>query len=85
MAGKTAGDDVDGTEVADVFELDGVWKSIGKDSPVDGVEFHLPGGAVACVFESDIKTSYACEQASNGGQWANCSSIHLIDAGVTYG
>lgn len=45
LAGKAAGDDVDGTEVvgaavADVFELGGVRKSIDKDSPVDGVTRH---------------------------------------------
>jgi len=53
----------------------GVSKSIGKDSPVDGVEFYLPGGTVACVFESDIKTSYACELASNGGLGHFCASM----------
>jgi hypothetical protein len=35
----------------------------------------LPGGAVACVFESDIKTSYACEQASNGGLGHGCALV----------
>jgi hypothetical protein len=50
-----------GAAVAHVFKLLCVGKSIGKHSPVDGVEFDLPGTAVSRVFESDIKSSYACE------------------------
>ncbi|CAI8826139.1 hypothetical protein EMIT0232MI5_10570 [Pseudomonas sp. IT-232MI5] len=80
LAGKACGDDVDGAEVvgaavAHVLVLGGVWKSVGKDSPVGGVEFHLPSGAVACVFESFIKSSYACEQASNGGPGHVCARV----------
>ena len=72
LAGEPAGDDIDGGKVvgaavAHVFELSGVWKSVGKDSLVGGVEFDLPSGAVACVFKAKVKASYACEQASNGG------------------
>lgn len=80
LAGKACGDDVNGLQVvcaavAHVFVLDGVRKSVGKDSPVGGVELHLPGGAVACFFESFIKTSYACEQASNGGLGHVCALV----------
>ncbi|MNT62068.1 hypothetical protein D3C72_1997580 [compost metagenome] len=72
LAGETRGDDVDGgqivgTALAHVFKLACMGKSIGKHSPVDRVEFNLPGAAVTGIFKSDIKTSYACEQASNGG------------------
>lgn len=63
----STGDRLCAPHVEHVFELLGVRKSIGKDSPDNGVEFNLPGGAIARVFESDIKASYACEQASNGG------------------
>lgn len=72
LAGEASGEDIDGGEVmgaalAHVFELACMGKSIGKHSPVDGVEFNLPGAAVSRVFKSDIKASYACEQAANGG------------------
>lgn len=72
LAGEACGDDIDGRQVvgpalAHVFKLTCMGKSIGKHSPVDGVEFDLPGGAVSSVFKSDIKASDACEQAANGG------------------
>ncbi|VVQ02525.1 hypothetical protein PS906_05148 [Pseudomonas fluorescens] len=72
LAGESSGEDVDraevvGATVAHVFKLLCAGKSIGKHSPVDGVEFDLPGAAVSRVFKSDIKASYACEQAAKGG------------------
>jgi hypothetical protein len=72
LAGEAGGEDIDGAEVvgaalAHVFKLLCMGKSIGKHSPVDGVEFNLPGAAVSSVFKSDIKASYACEQASDSG------------------
>jgi hypothetical protein len=72
LAGETGGDDIDGGQVmraaiAHVFKLVCMGKSIGKHSPVDGVELNLPSTAVTGVFKSDIKASYACEQASKGG------------------
>lgn len=72
LAGEACGDDIDGRQVvgpalAHVFKLACMGKSIGKHSPVDGVELDLPGGAVSSVFKSDIKASDACEQAANGG------------------
>jgi hypothetical protein len=72
LAGESGGEDIDGTEVvsaalAHVFKLLCMGKSIGKHSPVDGVEFDLPGAAVSGVFKSKIKASYACEQAANSG------------------
>ena len=72
LAGEAGGDDIDGWQVvsaalAHVFKLACMGKSIGKHSPVDGVELDLPGGAVSGVFKSDIKASDACKQASNGG------------------
>ncbi|GLX89291.1 hypothetical protein Pfra02_18600 [Pseudomonas fragi] len=72
LAGETCGDDIDGTQVvgpalAYVFKLACMGKSLGKHSPVDGVELDSPSGAVSGVFKSDIKASYACEQAANGG------------------
>lgn len=68
---ETRGDDIDGRQVvgtalAHVFKLACMGKSIGKHSPVDGVELDLPGGAVPGVFKSDIKASDACEQAAKG-------------------
>ena len=71
LARESSGDDVNcaevvGTTLSNVLELDGVTKSIGKHSPVNRVEFDLPGGAVTCGFKSDIKASYACKQAANG-------------------
>lgn len=72
LAREACGKDIDGGQVvgatlAHVFKLACMGKSIGKHSPVDRVEFNLPGAAVSRIFKSDIKTSYACEQASNGG------------------
>ena len=56
-----------GAALAHVFKLACMAKSIGKHSPVVRVEFNLPGAAVTGVFKSDIKASYACEQAAKGG------------------
>ncbi len=72
LAGEAGREDVDGGQVvcaalAHVFKLTCMGKSIGKHSPVDRVEFNLPGTAVSGVFKSDIKASYACEQAAKGG------------------
>ncbi len=51
LAGESGGEDIDGAEVvsaalAHVFKLLCMGKSIGKHSPVDRVEFNLPGAAV---------------------------------------
>jgi len=50
-----------------VFKLLCMGKSVGKHSPVDGVEFDLPSAAVTRVFKSKIKASDACKQAAKGG------------------
>lgn len=70
LAGKASCDDIDSGQVvlaalADIFKLGCVRKSIGKDSPVDRIEFNLPGGTETGVFKADIKASNACEQAAN--------------------
>jgi len=71
LAGEAAGDDVDGAEIGgaaepDVIVLRGLWKAVCEDRPASGIDFDLPCGLKACVFESNIETADAGEQTTDG-------------------
>jgi hypothetical protein len=50
------------SDPSDIFKLSGMRKSVGKDSPVDGVDFDLPGCAPSRRLESDVEAADAREE-----------------------
>ncbi len=70
LAREPGRDDVDFAEIfpaafPDVDELLGVRKSVGKDSPVCGIDFDLPPGNKSGSLEAEIEASDSCEQATD--------------------
>lgn len=52
----------------DVFKLEGMGKSVTKDSPCDRVDFDLPGRSPAGSFEFKVEASDSCEEAADAGR-----------------
>ena len=71
LAGEAEADardprEIKGPPIVEVFETLRARKSIGKDSPVDIIEFDLPGRAPSRAFKPEVKPANAGADASVG-------------------